>query len=90
MSHHIASKQTFHELDDTSLSHVVGGYLGLDQLVSEFPVWLVPYIDIAHVGQRSASVQSTIGRGQRGGAPRVMLIPGETSTNNFVSTYYAA
>ena len=51
MSHDTVSKQAFQELDDTSLSHVIGGYPGLDQVLSEFPVWLLPYINIAHVGQ---------------------------------------
>ncbi len=59
MSHHRVSTQAFHELDDTSLRYVVGGQPWFDQLVSEFPVWLLPYIDIAHIDRVAQVFRAT-------------------------------
>ena len=39
------------ELDETRLRQVSGGYLSPDQDISDFPVWALPYINIAHIGQ---------------------------------------
>ena len=47
----IVRNAALHELDIASLSHVTGGYLGPDQSVTDFPVWALPYINIAHIGQ---------------------------------------
>jgi hypothetical protein len=57
----IARHAAFHELDVASLSHVTGGYVGPDQSITDFPVWVLPYINIAHVG-RIAQVVGAVGR----------------------------
>jgi hypothetical protein len=39
------------EIDVTALDGIAGGYLADFQNVSDFPAWLLPYINIAHVAQ---------------------------------------
>ena len=51
MSSQTVCHEAFHELDVASLSHVTGGYIGIDQNISDFPVWALPYINIARIGQ---------------------------------------
>jgi len=51
MSQHSIDQPAWQELDETSLRQVSGGYLGPDQDISEFPVWALPYINIARIGQ---------------------------------------
>ena len=60
MSPQTARHEAFHELDVASLSHVTGGYLGPDQSITDFPVWALPYINIARIGQ-IARVGSVVG-----------------------------
>lgn len=51
MSQQSIDHAAWQELDETSLRQVSGGYLGPDQDISEFPVWALPYINIARIGQ---------------------------------------
>ena len=55
-----ARHEAFHELDVASLSHVTGGFLGPDQSIADFPVWALPYINIARIGQ-IAQVAGAVG-----------------------------
>jgi hypothetical protein len=50
-SHATMRQPAFDALDVTSLSRVVGGFIGPDQDLSDFPVWAWPYINVARVGQ---------------------------------------
>ena len=60
MSSQIVRHEAFHELDVASLSHVTGGNLSPDQSITDFPVWALPYINIARIGQ-IARVGSVVG-----------------------------
>ena len=51
MRHVPVSQPVFEALEVTSLSHVVGGFIGPDHDLSDFPVWAWPYINVARVGQ---------------------------------------
>lgn len=51
MSQQSIDHPAWQALDETSLRHVSGGYVGPDQDISEFPAWALPYINIARIGQ---------------------------------------
>jgi hypothetical protein len=59
METHTQSQEALQELDVDSLRQVQGGYLGPDQSVSDFPVWALPYINIARIGQIAQGVGMT-------------------------------
>jgi len=51
MSQQSIDHPAWQELDETRLSQVSGGFLSQDQDISEFPIWALPYINIARIGQ---------------------------------------
>jgi hypothetical protein len=44
------------ELDRAEIEAVAGGFIGPDQDIHDFPVWLWPYINVAKVASRFDAV----------------------------------